>query len=294
MNGIRWIASYPKAGNTWVRTLLAAYITGKAPQVWKDMEAESLTLEGMLPFGDLPPLEPTEPVLVKTHLKADVPVLGLYRETTAKVLYLVRNPRDTVLSAMRMDRISRDDVAGCRAFVSKFIETGGLRMTGRKTGWGSWPENVRSWTESSADRFPNADVLTMRYEDLRADPVTRFAEIVKFLDLGGPTDIDTIRRAVDACTLEQMRELEIRSEQQWRARQAASVLSPTDQGQLAAGGQAPKMTPGGPGERPPFVGEGMQDQSLSFMGEDVESAYQELVHGDSEFAHYAKQYGYAD
>jgi len=274
MNGIRWIASYPRAGNTWLRCMVAAYTTGAAPQTWKDMEAATLELEGMLHLGDLPPAEPTSPVLVKTHLRADVPVLGVFREATAKVLYLARNPRDMLLSAMRMVAVSRDDVDGGRAFARDFIANEGLRMRGREGvgGMGSWPENVRSWTEWPTGRFPNADLLTMRYEDLKADPVARFAEIVAFLDLGRPVDIDDVRRAVAACTLERMRELEKRSRQQ---------------GQWAA------MPKGRGGERPAFVGEGRFGQSLSFLGDDIESGYQELVHGDSDFAHYAKQYGYA-
>jgi hypothetical protein len=263
--------------------MLAAYITGKGPQVWKDMHAASFVLEWMLRAGDMPPTEPTEPVLVKTHLKADVPVLGLYSEATAKVLYLVRNPRDTLLSAMRMTWISRDDVEKSRAFARDFIANEGLlgwNVPGAGVGLGSWPENVRSWTEASRDRFPNADVLTMRYEDLRGDPVTRFAEIVEFLDLGRPVDIESIRRAVDACTLERMRELEKRSEQQ----DDRAPIRRRDAG---------TMTGGRGGEKPQFVGEGRYDQSLSFMSEDIESAYQELLHGNSGFAHYAKQYGYA-
>ena len=274
MNGIRWIASYPKSGNTWLRCMLAAYTTGEAPQVWKDVYAATPVLEGMLRFGDMPPTEPTEPMLVKTHLKADVPVLGVYREATAKALYLVRNPRDILLSSMRMSAISRDDLAGSRGFALGFIAMKGhvTMALSSQFGIGSWPENVRGWTESR-DRFPNADVLTVRYEDLRADPVARFAEIVEFLDLGGPVDIEDVRRAVAASTLERMRALEERSQQQ------GGGMPPS--GQESRGGGVP------------FVGEGRYDQSLSFMGDDVESAYQELLQGDSEFAHYAKQYGYA-
>jgi len=282
MNGIRWIASYPKVGNTWLRHMLAVYITDKAPQVWNDMHAQFLQLDAMLSRGDLPPLEPTEPVLVKTHLKADVPVLGLYREATVKILYLVRNPRDILLSSMRMAGISRDEVEGGRAFASNFVANEGLgRMAPDGDGLGSWPENVRSWTESSRDRFPNADVLTVRYEDLRVDPVARFSEIVEFLDLGRPVDVEDIRRAVDASTLERMRELEKRSDQQGGG-------SPIRHGDA-------RGIPGGRGggKRQPFVGEGRHDQSLSILGEDIESAYQELLHGDSAFAHYAKQYEYA-
>ncbi len=281
MSGIRWIASYPKAGNTWLRCMLAAYVMGAAPKVWKDLEDVSPTLEAMLRVGDLPPIASTEPVLVKTHLRTDVRVLGVFRQATAKAVYIVRNPRDMLLSSMRMNWIAREDREKSRAFAHKFIAHEGLGWNtlgaGGGVGLGSWPENVRSWTESSSDRFPNADVCTVRYEDLRADPVARFAEIIEFLDLGEPVEIGNIRRAVAASTLERMRALEKRSEQQ-------------GDGSPIRHGDARTMTGD---DKPQFVGEARSDQSLSFLGEDVESAYQELLHGDSEFAHYAKQYGYA-
>jgi len=177
-----------------------------------------------------------------------------------------------------------------RAFARDVIANEGLGRTGfwSSPGLGSWPENVRSWTESSSDRFPNADVLTVRYEDLRADPVARFSEIVEFLDLGRPVDIDSIRRAVDASTLERMRELEKRSDQQ-----GDGTRRPIHLGDRMAYHDPRMKTGGRGGEKPQFVGEGRHDQSLSILGEDIESAYQELLHGDSEFAHYAKQYGYA-
>nr|AGS49968.1 hypothetical protein [uncultured bacterium esnapd26] len=277
MNGIRWIASYPKAGNTWLRCMLAAYITGEAPQVWNDVYATTPVLEGMLRYGDLPPTEPAAPVLLKTHLRADVPVLDVLGKSTGKVLYLLRNPRDILLSSLRMAAIPLDDLEGNRAFAREFIALEGHQMAALSpgVGIGSWPENVQSWTESSSDRFPNAELLTVRYEDLREDPVARFTEIIEFLDLGEPVEVGNIRRAVAAGTLDRMRELEQRS-----ARLGGGA-SPAGQ---EAGGGGPK-----------FVGEGRYgDRSLSFLGEDIESAYQELLHGDSGFAQYAKKYGYAD
>jgi hypothetical protein len=287
MNGIRWIASYPKSGNTWLRCMVAAYVTGTAPRVWNDIHAESPELEGMLRFGEVPPATPTAPVLVKTHFRADVPLLGPYRDATAKVLYLVRNPRDLLLSAMRMTWIPRDDVDRGRAFVRAFIANEGLGRRGplANPGFGSWPENVRSWTESAGERFPAAGVLTVRYEDLRADPVARFAEIVEFLDLGRPVDLDGVRDAVAAATLARMRELEERSDQQGDGTKRPIHLGDrTEHDERMKGGRV---------EKPRFVGEGAQGQSLAFLGDDIEAEYQELVHGDSAFAHYAKQYDYA-
>jgi hypothetical protein len=184
-----------------------------------------------------------------------------------------------MLSWMRMVDISRDDVARGRAFASSFIANEGQGKSGPDgDGMGSWPENVRSWTESPRERFPNADMLTVRYEDLRADPLARFSEIVEFFDLGRPVDVEDVRRAVDSASLEQMRELEKRSNEQGGG-------SPIHQGD--ARGER------GGGNHPLFVGEGRHDQSLSFIGEDIESAYHELLHDSSGFAHYAKQYGYA-
>ncbi|MEV5019791.1 sulfotransferase domain-containing protein [Streptomyces sp. NPDC053780] len=276
MNQIRWIASYPKAGNTWLRCMLAAYITGQAPKVWNDVYATTPVLEGMLRHGDLPPAEPAEPVLLKTHLRADVPVLDVLRKSTGKVLYLVRNPRDILLSSLRMAAIPADDLERSRAFVREFIATQGHQMAALSpgAGIGSWPQNVRSWTESPSDRFPNADLLTVRYEDLRADPVARLTEIMEFLALGEPVETGNVRRAVEASTLERMRALE---------QESARV----------GGGTSPAGQEAG-GDGPAFVGEGRYGhRSLSFLGEEIESAYQELLHGDSAYAHYAKQYGYA-
>src|SRR5690349_1529289 len=141
MNGIRWLASYPKAGNTWLRCMLAAYTTGRAPRVWNDIYAESGTLEALLRNGDLP----SGTALVKTHFRADVPVLGVFRETTAKVVYLVRNPRDMLLSSMRMISTLASDEERSRAFARDFIAAEGLGAMGPGArpglGIGSWPEN---------------------------------------------------------------------------------------------------------------------------------------------------------
>jgi sulfotransferase family protein len=291
MNGIRWIASYPRAGNTWLRCMLAAYVTGAAPRVWDDIHAQSPELEGMLRFGQLPPLAPTSPVLVKTHFKADVSLLGLYRKSTARAVYVVRNPRDMLLSAMRMAWITAEDTERGRAFALDFITNEGQKKMmgpGGNAGQGTWPEHVRSWAETARELFPDGEVLVLRYEDLRADPFGRFLEVVEFLDLGRPVDTDEVRRAVDASTLDRMRELETRSDQL-----GDGSRRPIHLGDRMA--HDPRSKAGGRRrEKPRFVGEGRHEQSLSFLGDDIETAYQELVQGDSAFAHYAKQYGYAD
>jgi hypothetical protein len=79
-----------------------------------------------------------------------------------------------------------------------------------------------------------------------------------------------VARAVENCTLERMREMEERTK--------------------SLGLQTTGVTRDGRQLR--FVGEGKQGQSLSFMGDDIERAYENLIHGESDFAYYAKLYGY--
>jgi hypothetical protein len=269
MNGICWLASYPKAGNHWLRCMLTSYLTGEPVETWPGIEAGVPHLEGLLRDGDAPPGDPDRQILVATHFTADRPVMRFYRESTVKVLCLVRDPRDAMLSLLRMKGITPEDQENCRKAAEIFLADQGFTSVRIWAGEGSWPENVRSWTDAAQDNFPNAAVLPVRYEDLRADPEAELWNIVKFLELGGP---EGVAGAVANCTLERMREMEERSK------------------------RLGLLTPGAKtrdGKHLPFVGEGKRQQSLSFMGDDIEKAYEELIRGESDFAYYANLYGYS-
>src|SRR5437763_974667 len=114
MNGICWIVSYPKAGNHWLRCMLTSYITGEPVEIWPGIQAGVPQLEALLRDGEAPPSDPDRQVLVATHFTADRPVMRFYRESTVKVVYLIRNPRDAMLSLMRMKGITPADREGCR------------------------------------------------------------------------------------------------------------------------------------------------------------------------------------
>ncbi|MFI6924015.1 sulfotransferase domain-containing protein [Nonomuraea spiralis] len=270
MNGICWIASYPKAGNHWLRCMLTSYMTGAPVETWPGIQAGVPHLEGLLRDGEAPAVDPDGPVLVATHLTADRPVLRFYRESTVKVVCLIRNPRDTMLSLMRMKGISPEDLEAGRKVATEFIADEGFGSVRIWAGEGSWPENIRSWTERVKESFPRAAVLPVRYEDLRTDPEAELWNVVKFLELGGP---EKVADAVANCTLERMREMEERSKR----------LGLPTTGVMTR-----------EGKRLPFVGEGGQRKSLSFLGDDIEKAYQDLIHGESDFAYYANLYGYAE
>jgi hypothetical protein len=242
---------------------------------FRDAQVRSIadTLDGvvtdyteLLRVGKMLPLADHQQVIAKTHWLPQTAVTQEYREQTSKVVYLVRNPRDVILSSARMLNIPQ---ARRGAFAKDFIAHRGVTLWSRN-GWGTWQESVREWTSPVAEHqhFPGAEVLAVRYEDLRADPATGLGRIVDFLGLGGLDDKVRIERAVESASLAKMRELE--QLERTRGVKAFVDAAPYD----------------------PFVGKGLTNQSLSGLGEDVEAAYRQWLDEDEEFRLFVKRFGY--
>lgn len=277
MTRISWIVSYPKSGNTWLRSMLTTYIDGAPAETLRRLQELIPDIHPMLAEGDVPPWDDGGSHLVKTHFLPDVRILHLYRELSRKAVYVVRNPRDVLLSSLRAMHISHDDTAECRRIAKDFIAHESFFADRGRIGIGSWTENLRMWTSTDIlrDSIPNVDVLTVRYEDMRSDPAGKLTEIVEFLDLGRPIVDHDIQGAVEASTLERMREMEKKDKVNRK---------PPPMSRRIAGKN--------PAKQFPFIGEGRQGQSLAFMGEDIESAFRERLRDGSEFALLANQFGY--
>lgn len=277
MTRISWIASYPKSGNTWLRSMLTTYLAGAPAETLRGLNDLVPDIHPMLLEGDAPAWDDGGSHLVKTHFLPGVRILRNYREASRKAVYIVRNPRDVLLSSLRAMHISQDDVAECRRIAGMFIEHESFFADRGRIGIGSWTENLSAWTTLGSLRksFPRIEVRTVRYEDLRGDPAGRLTEIVEFLDLGRPVDGQDIDSAVRGSTLDRMRAME-------RKDKAARKPPPASRGAVASS----------PENKFPFIGEGRQGQSLAFMGTDIEDAYRERLRDGSEFALLAKQFGY--
>lgn len=195
---IRWLASFPKSGNTWVRFFLNAYTTGfpvrlntafhyvasdLQPEIYQMMMPRSITElsvgEQILYHGgallNLLKLGRTKDVVVKTHnAKAVVEGARLIpSQISGPSVYLIRDPRDVVVSHAahfsqsigeaiealeRADRVGKSEFNLCHFFLD-------------------WSTHVRSWSTENKD----IDTLVLRYEDL-FDPKA-FKEILKQLEI---------------------------------------------------------------------------------------------------------------
>jgi sulfotransferase family protein len=266
MSEITWISSYPKSGNTWLRFMLACYLTKEPVNSVKTGPLNSLipVIGGGSNSSDSLPADREGPLLVKTHSLPSAKALAPYRAATRKAVYLVRNPRDIILSltnARGAKNVNPEDLA------RDFLANQGMPLSDTEYEWGNWPQNVHGWTtpEVVSGIFPGIEVMTVKYEDMRADPVTVFRQILEFIDLGEPVVQRYVEMAVESSALENMHTL-------WQNEQPF-----TEDGRKVKKFRA---------------GQGLTNQSLAGLGADIEEGYQKLFAADDDFALAARKFGY--
>jgi len=226
MNNLRriiWLASYPKSGNTWMRSLLAHYFMppGQAPDInnlrrfttadvrqdFFDAAAggrfSTQSVEEWLKVRDkaVRLIAGSKPGthFVKTHCQA-VQYLGHHLippEVTAGAIYILRNPFDLAPS------FARHQSADIDTAIERMMNT--ETMMGTETGirdaMGRWDIHVKSWTEA-----PGLPRHVVRYEDLLDKPAKVMRGLLDFLKV--KPDSAKLARSIKATTFEAMKKQE--------------------------------------------------------------------------------------
>ncbi|KOR43469.1 sulfotransferase [Xanthomonas oryzae] len=205
------IASYAKAGTTWLQQIVAQLIFRGDAEI--DVSAISPWVDGVYPdkATKLALLDAqSHRRFMKTHLPAD----ALVTSALVKYLYIGRDGRDIALSLYdHQCALSQDTQVGLDAgpaepgklrvlppprltrdaYVAQWLEQDGVPF------WPLW-EGVRSWWERRAD----ANVLQLHYNDLLDDLPGQIRRIAAFLDIPiPPGKWDTI---VAHCRFDYMRQ----------------------------------------------------------------------------------------
>ncbi len=221
---IIWLASYPKSGNTWMRSLLAHYFMppGQAPDLnnlrnfttgdvrrdFFDAAAGGVyrgtTIDEWLKVrpAALRLIAGSKPNhhFVKTHCQTlrvgDVDLVP--PEVTAAAIYIMRNPFDLAPSFARhqacdldtaIDRMSNpDSMAGTAEGIFEPL--------------GRWDDHVTGWTTA-----PGLPRHVLRYEDMLANTGKAMRGLIeRFFRL--PVDKPKLARAVKATSFEAMKVFE--------------------------------------------------------------------------------------
>ncbi|XP_029011309.1 cytosolic sulfotransferase 3-like [Betta splendens] len=173
------IATYPKAGNTWVSYILdLLYFSHTAEG------RDSVPLFERVPFLELYvpgfPIGVDElneltrkPRLIKTHL----PVQFLPRsfwEQNSKIVYVARNAKDTAVSYFHFDRmnLAQPEPGDWSSFLHRFMQG--------KMVFGSWYEHVKGWWQKKQS---GSNILYLFYEDLIEDTERELGALCSFLGL---------------------------------------------------------------------------------------------------------------
>jgi hypothetical protein len=172
--GVIWLASYPKSGDTFARMLLHNYLYGETQDT--EVVAERIPdIHCLIPENIELHIKHGEEKLVKSHFCCSRQ--HPYFDLTSGFIYIVRNPRDVLLSNARYLGADSSPIE-LRYFAKKFIESLGVPHW-RKNTMGTWSEHVASWLFFAAS-VPH---IFVKYEDLRSDPVNSLIRLVSFMGM---------------------------------------------------------------------------------------------------------------
>jgi hypothetical protein len=220
---IIWLASFPKSGNTWVRSFLANYFQppgrtldinslrqfttadvrqdffdkaagrpyrGKTIEEWIAVRPKALRLIAASKPGHH---------FVKTHCQVGK-VNGvdlIMPEVTAAAIYIIRNPFDVAPSYARHMSLEMDAVIDrmTNGLATHANPNGIMEVTGR------WDDHIYNWTKA-----PGLPVHVMRYEDMLANAAKAYRALFGFLRV--PVDKAKMRRTLEATSFQALQKQE--------------------------------------------------------------------------------------
>jgi hypothetical protein len=190
-----FLVSYPKSGNTWTRFLIANL-------VYPEKNPDFSNINDLLPDPEAMSKRDLEqaprPRILKSHQYFD--------PRYQKVIYIVRDPRDVVLSEYYFD-IKRRAIAEDypkQEFVSRFVR-GDLNHP-----YGTWFENAATWFYA---RRGDPRFLLVKYEALQSQAMEEMRRIAGFLGISATPQV--LALAIEQSSADRMRELEKKQAHLW-------------------------------------------------------------------------------
>jgi hypothetical protein len=196
---IFWIASYPKSGNTWLRTLISSYYYSK-DGIYEENLIKNI---GQFPekkhFQDFDYLSQVVIDTTRFWLKAQERInqdkkLRFFKthnvfgaingrkftnkENSIGCIYIVRDPRNVITSLKNHYELDYPDALSWMLNPKKFIhDYENLREYGDFQFISSWENNYKSW--KSQNELP---VKIIKYEDLMDKTYVVFTEVIEFIN----------------------------------------------------------------------------------------------------------------
>lgn len=231
---IIWLASYPKSGNTFLRSLLSAYI------FTKDGNFNLNSLKEIDQFPDLNIFKKfgidtsNEVELIKNYISVQQKMNSLggkkirFLKThtsfydinghkftdlnnTLGVIYIVRDPRNVLTSLINHYSLNNQLEAKKFLFEEKNWlgfkkENNKIQLTRFPTLISSWKTNYNSWKNTSKN------LLLIKYENLISNPELEFSKLTNYLEniINIKFDKNKIENAINSTSFETLKNKELK------------------------------------------------------------------------------------
>ena len=195
---IFWLASYPKSGNTWVRSIISSLLISddgvfnfKQLKQIKQFPEKKYFKNIIKNFNDFDEIKQNwilaqEKINLDNKIKLFKTHHGKYTvgnhnftnsDNTLATIYVVRDPRNLVSSLSNHYSLSLEQ--SCKFLLSPQVIGNGKSWDEKQDGMynllGKWNDHYRSWTRDKNN------LLIIRYEDLVSKPDYELERIIKFL-----------------------------------------------------------------------------------------------------------------
>ena len=226
---IFWIASYPKSGNTWLRSLLSSYYYSKdgffnqslLENIGQFPEKRHFVSFNYNPKAIIDTsrywISAQEKINIDKKLKffKTHNILGSINSnnfTNSKNsvggIYVVRDPRNVLTSIQNHYEFDKDEALKFMLDEKKFIHD--LHVQNDYSNFqfiSSWEKHYQSWTQQK--NFP---IKIIKYEDLNNKTYETFKEIIKFIDniINSTKKFDALKakNTVQSTTFSKMKQIE--------------------------------------------------------------------------------------
>ncbi len=180
-----YIAGFPRSGSTWLRTILTNIVQPDAvgnPDVF-NATIPAVSIRNSFKINKL-----SSPRLIMTH--------GTWRPEIRKVIYIVRDGRDVLISLYHYQTTRRGVSLSEKEFMQSY-NNGVFGMT--------WAQNIYSWLVNGASTLGN-DLMVLRFEDMKENTQSVIERTCEFLMI--ETSRSDIELAIKHASLENARYIE--------------------------------------------------------------------------------------
>ncbi|XP_048874188.1 cytosolic sulfotransferase 2-like [Brienomyrus brachyistius] len=183
------IATYPKAGTTWVSQIVDLLSFGKSDPareasipIYERVPFLEMSIPNFFMGTELAEKMTSVPRIIKTHFPVQF-VPKSFWEENCKIIYVARNAKDTAVSFFHFDRMNmvQPEPGDWPSYLQRFQDG--------KVVFGSWYDHVKGWWEK---KQTYANIHYMFYEDLIEDTAQEIEKICSFLNIS-PTQEEKCR-----------------------------------------------------------------------------------------------------